>query len=174
MLRALGAGLELHPRTFAGLRSGIRSAQRWLADPGKGPGSSRGLPVEVIYQGGDDLLCMLPSSLLDPFLGGFAAPRRILAARTFTGVAITLPGVLVRQGSQVPFLIARMVPVALEWAKRRSRGLPCRSLETRLRRAAREKGCVLRFLAQPRDCGTKVMVWQIALEAVPASTGELS
>jgi len=169
MLRALGAGLELHLRTFAGLRSGIRSAQRWLEEQEPDPGCARrtSLPVEVIYQGGDDLLCMVPKALLDPFLRGFAAPGRILAAPTFTGVAITLPGALTRQGSPVPFLVAQLVPLALEWAKNRSRGLPVRGLEQKLRCMAHGQGYILHLPAQPKAFGRQVTIWPMAFEPCP-------
>jgi hypothetical protein len=160
LLRALGAGLELHTRVFSGLDLGIRRARRWLDERGTG----FGIPVEVVYQGGDDLLCMLPAAVLDPFLQGFARGPRTLAAATFTGAAITFPAALADLRQEVPFLAARMLPAALEWAKGRSRGQAVGRQAAFLSKAAHEGGFRLTWPAQPRRFGPQVAVWELELE----------
>ena len=124
---------------------------------------SQALPVELVYQGGDDLLCLLPHALLGAFLDGFSKPKLIPAARTFTGAAIIVPDDLAGQGPKIPFLAARLVPEALEWAKHKSRGLPTGKLERKLRQEASRFGFHLIFPVEPERHGTQVSVWMLCL-----------
>ena len=167
VLRSLQTGLQIQPRTFDGLRHGIQEAIKHLKS--RHPGSlgrhsrCRAMPIELVYQGGDDLLCILPYSVLGAFLKGFARPRSIQATRTFTGAALIVPGNLIDQGPQVPFLAARLLPIALEWAKNRSRNKPVAPLAKKLRHEASKAGFVLRFPQVPEVVGKQVRVWTFSL-----------
>ena len=165
LVAALMAGLRIQPRVFQGLRSGLGSVLKTIhcgetSSSGKSA-HMKPMPMELVYQGGDDLLCILPNSLLPNFLEGFATPSKIHASPTFTGVAVIVPGHLATLGPSVPFLVAQLIPPALEWAKRKARKESTSRLKTDLVARATAEGFVLEFAKASRTFRNQVQVWDI-------------
>lgn len=90
---------------------------------------SAGLPIDLVYLGGDDLLCCVPRKLLPHLLKAFGRPLRsapVWSSVSFTFVAIEMPpkDAMPRESLLTMALAAtRSVGPALEYAKTITKGL---------------------------------------------------
>jgi hypothetical protein len=109
-------GLEVFNAMFAGLVAGTRHAIEHWQHAHSGRAISM-IPVDVIYFGGDDLVCMLPEPLLDPFLQGFSGAATSDLVRTYTGAVLSVRPVRRTHGPQLEAAARMLLPKALAAAK---------------------------------------------------------
>ena len=135
-----GLGLALVQSVFRRL---VAAARQLLAASGSHP--TAGLPLDLVYLGGDDLLCCVPQGLLRSLLESFGGEQDLhgpWADMTFTFAAIELPpkSDMVPGDNRKPLErltsgASRAIGPALEYAKALTKG--------ELEQAA-EKGAALR------------------------------
>lgn len=161
-LLAVQTGLELLAKMQQGLRQGILRACAIRED-----GSAlQTLPVELVYLGGDDLWCDMPSRYLQPFLGGFAENIQSEGAKTFTGAAVIVPALSGEPGRRVQEVVVDLVPGALKWAKSMRRAeTPDVSLDA-LKDMARQKGFSFTEGSAPKRIEESLQVWEFRLEPI--------
>ena len=112
-IRGFQAAMSLLESTQKGLLAGVFevwSAMGKLSCP-------KALPVELIYLGGDDLVCELPMEHLGAFLDGFQRHATSPGADSFSGVVVRVPILEKGRGQDVPALVLGVLQPALKPAK---------------------------------------------------------
>ena len=142
-LRAFPAGLEIMHLTFQGLLDGAGAAcRRWRLRHRGAP--LLALPVDLIYLGGDDLMCNVPEPCVKAFLEGFADSPKPVGAPTFSGAVVVVPGGLLGPiGKMVSQVTNKVVPEALKLTKAKVKHRPWEEGLADLKRQAGEAGFLL-------------------------------
>jgi len=155
-----GLGLALVQSVFRRL---VAAARDLLAAGGSGPAA--GLPLDLVYLGGDDLLCCVPQGLLPTLLESFGREqdaRDPWASVTFTFAAIELPPKSdMDTGSGRELLkrltsgASRAIGPALEYAKALTKGRAelLDEKEVALRGALTKAGAKLTHVGQVEQFG---------------------
>lgn len=168
VLSAFPAGLDIFDKTQVGLRDGIHAAlSAWNQER-----LIPTLPIELVYMGGDDLMCNLPSRYLDGFLSGFERAVKPAVVKRFSGVVIEAPANISKElGKRIPEVASRLVPMALKWMKAYCRGDKMEVFLSDLAKISKSYGFNLSLVSTPAEIGPALTVWRFRLLQ---STGEES
>ena len=172
-----GLGLALVQSVF---RRVTNAAKKLLAESGNSPAA--GLPLDLVYLGGDDLLCRVPNGLLPTLLDGFG--EELVADGpwsdvTFTFAAIELPPkseIMMVEGrevlDQLTAAASRAIGPALEYAKVLSKGLIEQAAEKgdALRDTLNKAGANLAYVGQLERFGC-VRGVRMRIAPLPERTG---
>lgn len=161
-LQANTAGLDILLHLQTGLLAGLhRMIDAWQANhPGQ---SLTTLPLDLLYLGGDDLVCSLPAAYLGDFLAGFEGAALCRGVRSFTGAALVVPGSFKTEGQMAPGLLHRL----LDFAKAHTHGEATPQDLQALGHELHGRGVGIRLAPPPRE-GGGLSVWTFVLE--PAAT----
>ena len=159
-LCAFPAGLDIFDKTQAGLREGVRTAlSAWKHDR-----QIPTLPIELVYMGGDDVMCNLPLRYLNSFLSGFERAAKPLVVKSFSGVVIEAPANISKElGKTIPEIASKLVPMALSWMKAYCRGDEIKVSLSDLDQIAKSYGFHLNLALGPSKIGPTLTVWRIRL-----------
>ena len=168
-LRSFPAGLDIFDKTQEGLLQGIRSSLSAWNQEAPLPT----LPIELVYLGGDDVMCSLPERYVEGFLFGFERTPKPVGAASFSGVVLQAPPALGKElGEKIPEVASSLIPKCLKWMKSVRRGeIPRQqgSKETiditlhHLQQIARDYGFWLRVAGKPEPIGPALTLWRFDL-----------
>lgn len=159
-LSAFTAGLDIFDKTQLGLREGILAALGAWTQERRIPT----LPIELVYMGGDDVMCNLPSRYLDGFLSGFERAAKPAVVKSFSGVVIEAPANINKElGKKIPEVASRLVPKALKWMKAYRRGDNMEVFLSDLDRISKSYGFNLSLVSTPTEIGPTLTVWHFRL-----------
>jgi hypothetical protein len=160
-LQASTVGLDILLHLQAGLLEGLnRVIGAWQANHPGQPLTT--LPLDLLYLGGDDLVCSLPAAYLDDFLAGFEGAALSRGVRSFTGAALVVPASFKAGGQLAPSLLHGL----LEYAKTHTHGEATPQGLQDLCREIHGQGAGIRLAPPPKE-GGGLSVWAFVLE--PAS-----
>ncbi len=126
------------------------------------------LPLDLLYLGGDDLVCSLPAAYLEDFLAGFEGAALSSGVRSFTGAALVVPASFKAGGQVAPSLLHGL----LEYAKTHTHGEATPQGLQDLYRELHGRGVGIRLVPQPgKNWG--LSVWTFVMEPASAEVPRL-
>ena len=160
--------LDLLHHTQEGLLEGIREVCASV-----GPHAPLAtLPVELIYLGGDDLVCSMPTRFLPLFLEGFHRHAKSQGARSFTGIGIQVPFMDTEVARKAQAPIVGLLLSSLKWAKdttRKSRHEEAVKTYEKLLALAADEGLELKRLRARLASRRVLTVLGLDLRPIPAA-----
>lgn len=170
-LRGLTISLRLFAEIFERLLAGTRCIiEAWSKVHGIKQVPI--LPIDLIYIGGDDLLCIIPGHFLESFLDGFSKPLRLGVVETFTGAMITIDPFAPKLGVEMESVAGSILPKALAVAKAISKGYTqdvVQSHMENLRRSATDYGCDIEISTESAASSLNINCHVFHLVARPSS-----
>lgn len=163
-LEAISASLQILANTYEGLRAGTAAAiANWCSVHTRTKPPT--LPVELVYLGGDDVMCNLPNQYVDGFLAGFEQCAKSKGAVSFSGAVLTAPANLPDdEGKKMPEVAAVLVPRLLKWSKAQLRNEEPEESMKEIQRMSSDRGFRLAAVSTTKRTGT-LNVWHFNIES---------